>query len=137
MPRRKKSEAAGDQGHNTGANQQEEPARVRTIQNASDEELEQLATAKDRIVALQLKRGSINDDIAKERKTLKANGWNLEGFDLACKLAAMDPAKRKAVDLTLHLSREALECPADLFAAAGMEPVREGTGAAQPSAATH
>ncbi len=133
MPRRKKSEAAADQGHTAAAN---DAPRVITINNASDDELEQLAAAKDRIVALQGKRGSINDDIASERKKLKAAGWNLEGFDLACKLAAMDPAKRKAVDLTLHLTREALEIPTDLFAAAGMPAATETTGAAS-EATTH
>jgi hypothetical protein len=138
MPRRKKdtTAAADDQGHARGRKVQE-PARVITMQNATDEELAELAEAKADILAKVEARGQINNEIAATRKGLKSKGWNLEGFDLACKLAAMDPAKRRAVDITLFLTREALEIPIaqDLFAHAERA---EGTTGAEPQAhATH
>ena len=129
MPReRKQRNGDGD------ASQEPEAApRVITPDNATDDELRQLEAAKDRVAVLRLKRAAINDDIAKERKKLRASGWNLAGFDLGCQLADMDPAKRRAVDVTLHLTRRALDIPADLFAAAGVD----DTAGAASSHATH
>ena len=121
MPRKRRTE-------NDDA--QQEPARVITPETATDDDLDFLQTKKEAIATLRTKRASINAEIDKHRKDVKAKGFNLEGFDLGVKMADMDPAKRVVVDNTLALTRRALDVEPDLFSGEGSDAKAAGATAA-------
>ena len=81
----------------------------------------ELQSAVDEIKRIDEERLALNAEKQKVRKSLKAEGVNLKGFDLAVKMSKLDSEERQEMDNNYVEVRAAIGIPIqnDLFTPSG------------------